>query len=136
MKKTIASILFIAGLATLISAINLTLKINENWDTSSSQQSPFAQKINSHLRTLHESNRLPVEWTQLAEIKFNSMSKKLTQLENQIRPNMRLNESGTHRLECTLFEESQSDPLSRVMIKYEIFDIKSDNKTWELIGIY
>jgi hypothetical protein len=84
------------------------------------------------LELLLKNDKLPKEWAQVREVKYQPMSAGAEKLLKEIKPPLTpSNKKGNYRLEISVDDWKEKSEYG-LMIQYQLIDLKSQNLIWEL----
>lgn len=93
-------------------------------------------KIEADLETLSQNKEIPYPWSSFKELRQAVISANQLGKVPAIKLQIPTDPNGTYRLSYSVIAEQIENPESRLMIQFEIIDIKSNSKVWEKIRIY
>jgi hypothetical protein len=84
------------------------------------------------IQVLVSNDKLPKEWTQVKEVKYQPLTATVEKLLKDIKPPIiPSNKKGNYRLEVTVDDWKENNEYG-LMIQYQLIDLKSQNLIWEL----
>ena len=136
MLKLLLSIFLILVVINLIHFKNLN-NGNQNSSSKIFNTGKLLNFIKKDLENLSYNRELPNEWNLIVEVKQISSDTTISNwVPESIIHNFFAKKNGHFRLEYALIPEVPNYYNTRILIQFNLYDLKTENKIWEKIRIY
>ena len=132
-------LLYIILILVLVNSIQFkTEKIgNQNSSSKTFMNEKLLKVIKKDLKNLSYNRELPIEWNSIIAVKQIPSDFTISNwIPEKIVNNMIAKNNGHFRLEYALIPEFPSNENTRLLIQFNLYDIRTGNKIWEKIRIY
>lgn len=128
MRKSLGSILLIAGLLAIGGIAAVSMKANY-WLLT--PKNKFITSWQDDVRLLRKTKSLPNGWDHIREVEIKSDNSPAIEWGESMRPQLKIDPNGTYKLNVMVIHWIEKNEYGAI-VQYSITDLKSGNTVWEI----